>query len=1467
MRLSPMRLTVLLATALLVLAAVRTAGAQTLPDGFYLENAIGGNAFTQPVATAVAPDGTIFVAEKRGLVWVARGGVRLPTPFIDLNVEVLSHHDRGLLGLALDPDFASNGHVYLLYTVDHNGAGDVSRTDAFARLTRYTVQAGNRDRADLASRRVLLGETFETGIPSCYFSHTIGTVLFGADGTLLVGTGDGAHYGRVDAGGEYASCFGPGRLPASEDIGSFRSLRLESLAGKILRVDPETGRGLPSNPFYTGDPDDAASKVWALGLRNPFRFSIAPDGSTDPADGRPGTLYIGDVGWNVWEELNVARGGENFGWPCYEGPVRHTGYQSARPATNGCDTITDADTSRAAFNYHHSNADLSSPPGRTGASIVGGDVYRGVRYPAAYRGAVFFGDYSRGWLASARLRADGHPTGGALFAPNMGPVVHIGYDPVGQHLLLTNIGTGRVLRLRHTAGDANAPPVAQAGASPRQGVGPLRVQFVGSASFDPNGEALTYHWDFGDGATSTEPDPEHVYAAAGRYTATLRVTDAFEVSATETVQITVGAGLPAVAILTPTAGAATTPGQTVRLDLLATHPVQPTSTLGIDWRITQVHQDHDHPDVFEAQTRQASFVVPNHGDAGEVVFYRIEATVTDDYGLQATDVRLLRVATSGEADVTAEGEPVASADDPALARIADGDFPPEGTADAARHFATAGSPGTDHFVGYTFAEPQTFSRLLFQEGAETAEAGWWQALRVEVRQGGVWQPVPILHSLPAYEGGTGATFESFALLFQEVTADGIRLAGPVAGGYATVGELRAFARRPDRLPAPWASADIGAPATGYAVYADGEFEVGGGGDVWLERDNFRFVSQTLVGNGTLTARLRTVEGENSWAKAGLMVRASSAPDAPHAFLFRTAGEGAHLQHRPSAGAPMASAPVPAAEGFGLLWLRVQRQGPRVVAYVSPDGVTWTPAGTVAVALGEAVEVGLAVSAADYTGGLLAAARFDGVSLDRGGTTLPLPWASADVGTPPAAGQAAGEAGTFVVYGGGDVWNTADSFHLVHQPLAAAEAAITARLDALEAGHPWAKAGVTVRASGAPGAAHAFLTATTGAGVRLQYRPADGALSLDVPLDWGRTAPVWLRLVRDGDTLTPALSSDGQNWAEGAPVTVALGASPLAGLAVSAADYGDRSERARAAFSGVQVVGGGAALPAPWASRDVGAPPGPGGATFADEAFAVRGGGDVWNTADSFHLVHQPLPSDGALTARVTALDADHPWAKAGLMLRASEAPDAAHAFLAVTDARGLRLQFRPALGAPTQDIPLSWTQGVPFWVRLQRTGERVTAFTSPDGQAWTDAGTVDVALGAAPLAGLAVSAADYGDRRATARAVFSDVALDGSGMLWARSDEAPRILVAPPFGVERVFPNPTRGGATIRVQVEKAGMHRVEVYDLLGRQLAARLHEEPAPGLAEIALDLPALPAGVYLLRVVEDASGRQAVRRLTVVR
>lgn len=259
---------------LLLAAGVAVAQSGGLPAGLDEIEAVPG--LTLPTALAFAPDGRLFVCEQRGTVRVVRDGGLLSTPFATLAVS--SDGERGLLGIALDPQFTQNSYVYVYYTT---AAQSLSAPPTPKnRVSRLTASG---DAMVAGSEQILLD-----GIPSDSGSHNAGCVRFGADGKLYVSTGDGG-LNRNN----------------SQDLGS--------LAGKLLRLNPDGG--VPADNPFSGQVG-CRGEIYCYGLRNPFRFCFRP-GTNVP--------YIADVGGSAWEEVNIGQPGANFGWPISEGPNHAAG--------------------------------------------------------------------------------------------------------------------------------------------------------------------------------------------------------------------------------------------------------------------------------------------------------------------------------------------------------------------------------------------------------------------------------------------------------------------------------------------------------------------------------------------------------------------------------------------------------------------------------------------------------------------------------------------------------------------------------------------------------------------------------------------------------------------------------------------------------------------------------------------------------------------------------------------------------------------------------------------------------------------------------------------------------------------------------------------------------------------------------------------------------------------------------------
>ena len=304
------------------------------PDEFFQEEV---DHFSLPVGVTFDDRGFSYVWEKGGVVWLLDSNdVRLPEPFLDLSEEVAEWRDHGLLGFVLDPDFLFNGYVYCMYVVDrhhlfHFGTPQYSvdstiiNQATIGRISRFTADVATEfTRVPYDSRKVLLGETIRDGIPIPNNLHGVGSLAFGDDGSLLASTGDGGADFQEQFAADYHifQAVDEGIVSPQEHVGPFRAQLLQGLNGKILRIDPKSGEGLSDNPYFdANEPRAAESRVWALGMRNPFRMTVIPGtGAHEIGQGDPGTIVYGDVGGAQWEEFTfLDRGGLNCGWPIYEG--------------------------------------------------------------------------------------------------------------------------------------------------------------------------------------------------------------------------------------------------------------------------------------------------------------------------------------------------------------------------------------------------------------------------------------------------------------------------------------------------------------------------------------------------------------------------------------------------------------------------------------------------------------------------------------------------------------------------------------------------------------------------------------------------------------------------------------------------------------------------------------------------------------------------------------------------------------------------------------------------------------------------------------------------------------------------------------------------------------------------------------------------------------------------------------------
>ncbi len=664
-------------------ALSRSISTSVLPTNFQ-ESVVFSNGLSLPTAIRFASDGRVFVAQKNGLIKVfASLTATSPTTFADLRTKVDDYWDRGLLGLALDPNFPASPYVYVLYTYDAPIGGTAPvwndacptppgpTTDGCivsGRLSRLTADASGNT---MVSEQVLINDWCQQ-----FPSHSVGTLAFGPDGALYVSGGEGASFNNVDYG-QYGNTYSPDQLnpcgdppagvggvqsPPSAEGGALRSQSVRRpagepvvLGGAILRVDPSTGNALSTNPL-AGNSNANARRIIAYGMRNPFRFTF-----------RPGTseIWIGDVGWATWEEINripnpTASPVINFGWPCYEGNNNGSAIQSQYQGANLslCASLYNTAGSVTApyYAFQHSVQVVSgeSCPAADGSSAITGlAFYNGGSYPTAYNGALFFADHSRNciWVMSAGSNGLPDKTRVANFVTSAANPVALEIGPGGD-LFYVDMEGNAIRRIQYI-GSGNQPPVSVIAATPTSGSAPLTVSFSGTGSSDPDaGDGITaYSWDLnGDGTfgDSTAATLSYTYNTPGSYTASLRVTDKHNTSSTSSVTISVNNTPPTAFIDTPTACPSTSPcwavGDTINFSGHATDPQQGTLPASALTWTTIIHHCYSANDchIHTIQTfngvASGSITAPDHDYPA---YLEIQMTARDSGGLTNTASVLL----------------------------------------------------------------------------------------------------------------------------------------------------------------------------------------------------------------------------------------------------------------------------------------------------------------------------------------------------------------------------------------------------------------------------------------------------------------------------------------------------------------------------------------------------------------------------------------------------------------------------------------------------------------------------------------------------------------------------------------------------------------------------------------------------------------------------------------------------------
>ncbi|MFF4244930.1 carbohydrate-binding protein [Streptomyces sp. NPDC001822] len=650
------------------------AAAAAIPAGDYqqVQLALGASELGEAMSLAVLPDRAVVHTARDGTVRYTDAAGNTKTAG---KLDVYTHDEEGLQGIAADPGFASNRYLYLYYSPRlSTPGGDAPVTGSAAtfetwkghlNLSRFTLKTDGT--LDLTSEKVVLEVPNDRG--QC--CHVGGDIDFDAAGNLYLTTGDDTNpfessgYSPVDERTDRNPQF-----DAQRSSGNTNDLR-----GKVLRIKPTAAGGytVPAGNLFAPGTARTRPEIYAMGFRNPFRMSV---------DKATGAVYLGDYGPDAGVtdgsrgpsgqvEFNRIAAPGNYGWPYCTGTNTATetygeytfpsGPSAGKyncgsgPANNsfrntGLPTLPAA---KPAWIRYAGDAGSPSEFGSGSESPMGGPVYRydaalnsSVKFPQSLDGRFFAGEYGRKWIKAIEVKSDGTPGVIEAFPWTGTQVMDQAFGPDGA-LYVLDYGTGgnnQALYRVEYVGAANRNPVAKAAADKVSGPTPLTVAFSSAGSSDPEGRALTYAWDFGDGTSSTAANPSHTYTTNGTFRPTLTVKDPEGLTGSASLVVTAGNTAPTVTLQSPKDGQLFSFGDTVPFQVSVSDPEDGT----IDCSKVKVtyllgHDEHRHQ-ITQTTGCSGNLTVPADGehDSAANIYGVFDAEYTDAAGLTTHSARILQ---------------------------------------------------------------------------------------------------------------------------------------------------------------------------------------------------------------------------------------------------------------------------------------------------------------------------------------------------------------------------------------------------------------------------------------------------------------------------------------------------------------------------------------------------------------------------------------------------------------------------------------------------------------------------------------------------------------------------------------------------------------------------------------------------------------------------------------------------------
>ncbi|MGW6057754.1 ThuA domain-containing protein [Streptomyces sp. NPDC055189] len=583
----------------------------------YEKTALDDNT-ADPMELDVAKDGQVFYVQRSGEVKIF--DPKSHSTSTAGKLDVYTGGEDGLIGMELDPKFATNRWIYLYYA-------PAKATDDVNRLSRFTVKKDNT--LDLASEKKLLDVPAYRDRTFPEPGHTGGAVEFGPNGTLYLGVGDDVPPNLDPNWQGYAPLdWRPGKqmLDAARTAGNTNDLR-----GKILRIKPtdKGGYTIPKGNLFAKGTAKTRPEIYAMGFRNPFRFTVDPKtgfvhaSDYGPDRGAPET----NRGPEGLVEYNVIKKAGNFGWPfCHGNNQAYAPYnpdtqevgakfdcaKPTNPSPNNTGLKDLPTLSQPEIWYGYGESKEFPEMGAGGSAPMSGPVYHydaknpsKTKFPAYFEGASFFYEWARNSVKEIRFDKSGKllKINDFLKSAKFAKPMDMTFGPDGSLYVLewgSEFGGGNndsgLYRIDYAQGQRT--PLAKAKASATNGPTPLKVDFSSEGSKDPDGDPLTFAWDFDGNGTydSTEASPSHTYETKGDFNAQLKVTDSTGKSGYANVPVTAGNTAPKVKVETPVDGKLIEFGDKIPYKVTVTDPEDGT----IDCSKVTVnpalgHDDHEHP--------------------------------------------------------------------------------------------------------------------------------------------------------------------------------------------------------------------------------------------------------------------------------------------------------------------------------------------------------------------------------------------------------------------------------------------------------------------------------------------------------------------------------------------------------------------------------------------------------------------------------------------------------------------------------------------------------------------------------------------------------------------------------------------------------------------------------------------------------------------------------------------------------